>query len=28
VGFALSEQSLPKARQQAVVEELLRMAVS
>jgi AcrR family transcriptional regulator len=28
VGFALSEQSLPKARQQAVVEELLRMAMS
>ena len=28
VGYALSEQSLPKARQQAVVEELLRMAVS
>src|SRR4051812_1686705 len=28
VGYALSEQSLPKARQQAVIEELLRMAVS
>jgi len=28
VGYALSEQTLPKARQQAVVEELLRMAVS
>ena len=28
VGYAQSEQSLPKARQQAVVEELLRMAVS
>jgi len=28
LGFALSEQPLPKARQQAVIEELLRMAVS
>lgn len=28
VGYALSEQPLPKARQQAVIEELLRMAVS
>jgi AcrR family transcriptional regulator len=28
VGFALSEQALPKARQQAAIEELLRMAVS
>jgi AcrR family transcriptional regulator len=28
IGYALSEQKLPKARQQAVVEELLRMAVS
>ncbi len=27
-GFALSDQPLPKARQQAVVEELLRMAHS
>jgi len=28
VGYALSEQTLPKARQQAVLEELLRMATS
>ncbi|SHL27846.1 TetR/AcrR family transcriptional regulator [Bradyrhizobium lablabi] len=28
LGFALSDQPLPKARQQAVVEELLRMAAS
>src|SRR5437588_1909221 len=28
VGYAVTEQSLTKARQQAVVEELLRMAVS
>ena len=28
VGYALSEQPLPKARHQAVIEELLRMAVS
>ena len=28
VGYALSEQPLPKARQQAVLEELLRMATS
>jgi AcrR family transcriptional regulator len=27
LGFALSERPLPKARQQAVLEELLRMAV-
>ncbi len=28
LGFALSEQSLPKARHQAVIDEMLRMAVS
>ena len=28
LGFALSDQPLPKARQQAVLEELLRMATS
>ena len=28
LGFALSDQPLPKARQQAVLDELLRMAVS
>jgi AcrR family transcriptional regulator len=28
LGFALSEQPLPKARQQVVLEELLRMAAS
>ena len=27
-GFALSDQTLPKARQQAVVDELLRMALN
>jgi AcrR family transcriptional regulator len=27
-GFALSDQALPKARQQAVVDEMLRMALS
>ncbi|NOJ39445.1 TetR/AcrR family transcriptional regulator [Bradyrhizobium australiense] len=28
LGFALSDQSLPKARQQAVVDELVRMSAS
>ena len=28
LGFALSDQTLPKARQQAVVDELVRMATS
>ncbi|WFU17006.1 TetR/AcrR family transcriptional regulator [Bradyrhizobium sp. CB3481] len=28
LGFALSDQALPKARQQAVVDELVRMATS
>ena len=28
LGFALSDQPLPKARQQAVVDELVRMATS
>ena len=27
-GFALSDQTLPKARQQAVVDEMLRMALN
>jgi hypothetical protein len=28
LGFALSEQPLPKARQQAVLDELVRIAAS